>query len=114
MKHRPNPFLKLNKVEQEVLKLENAYLKVEDKLGSPYRKYDETVVTNNLRVIAFFQEVIEKIKAIKDPKEISQEVWDRLEDDNFHSLCLAIEIAQGKTTITDNLYRYDRRSEIYQ
>lgn len=113
MKHKSNPFLKLNKVEREVHKLENAYLKVEDKLGSPYRKYDETIVTNNLRVIAFFKEVIEKIKAIKDPKEISQEVWDRLEDDNFHSLCLAIEIAQGKTTIVDNLYRYDRRNEIY-
>ena len=106
-------FSKLRETELIELKLEHLYWKFEDKFGSPYRKYDESIINNNLRVMRFLKELVAAIKRFKDFDKINQEVLDLLEDENFHTLCLAIEIAQGKTTITDNLYRYDRRNEIY-
>lgn len=101
MADHPNTY-----AEQEANRLAELYSNVEERLGSPYRFYDESVSSNNERVTKFFETLIAKIKETTDTDRLTDETWYILEDENFHTLCIAIDIIKGKTTIKDILKRY--------
>lgn len=98
----------MSKIEKEAYRLMDLYSAVEDEVGYPYRMPGESVEDNRARVTEFFNALVDTIKATTDFDKFDQRVWDVLEDENFHTLCIAINIARGITTVENNLERYSR------
>lgn len=93
-------------IDKEVDRLIELYCDIEDKWGSPYRYYSETVAENKARVKVFFKELVGAIRATTNLDELDANIVSILTDENFHTLCLALEIAKGNDTVENHLQHY--------
>ena len=98
----------MSRVEKEAYRLMDLYSAFEDEIGQPYRVPSESIEDNRVRVTEFFYALVDTIKATTNLDKFDQRTWDILEDENFHTLCIAINIARGIDTVENNLERYSR------
>jgi len=93
-------------IEAEAYRLMEICSKVEDELGSPYKRYNESSEDCKKRARHFLEVLVSRVQETTDLNNFDRHVWDILEDENFHTLCTAIDIALGGRTIEIVLDQY--------
>ena len=92
--------------ETEAYRLMDIYSEIEEELGSPYGNWNMTKEEHVQQACKVIDALVVKLKEEVDLNNFDRKVWDILEDENYHTLCLAIDIAQGKTSFAKHMGRY--------
>ena len=93
-------------VEKEAYRLMDIYSAVVDRVGYPYGNPSMSVEEHKALATKVITETIAALSDSVNFQSFDQRVRDILEDENFHTLCTAIDIARGKQQLDDILYRY--------